>query len=142
MDDRLTPFYNKAAEFNALIQHHEESINDPLSNHFDKNHHIIPYVGNGYIGIEIARDATFYIKYGRHLSQSIPYKPIVEFKYGDDIIDGPDGKQASVIDFVNGIVYKFQCFGSDFFISSDFYGKKIGKMYCEIHSCVKITYCS
>lgn len=121
MDDRLTPFYNKAAEFNALIQHIGQSTNDPVE-HFDKPH-IIPYVGNGFFGLEIERDAMFHVKYGRHLSQSIPYKPIVEFEYRDETNDEPNGKQATVIDFTNGIVHKFQCFGSEFFISNDFYGK-------------------
>lgn len=126
LDDRLTPFYNKAAEFNALIKHFGDSgENDPLSEHFDRlSQRFVPYAGNGYFGLEIARDAMFHVKYGRHLSQAIPYKPIVEFEYNDGSGMELNGKQATVVDFVNGIVHKYQCFGSDFFITNDFYGKK------------------
>lgn len=120
MDDRLTPFYTKAFEFNAHIQH----ISDVTSQSIPVNQRSIPYVGNGYFGIEISQNGEFYVKYGRHLSQPIHYQPIVDFKYIDEKsdIDEPHGKQAVVVDYVNGIVHKFLCFGNDFFISNEFYG--------------------
>lgn len=125
MDDRLTPFYSKALEFNAHIRHITDPSEDfpsPLS-----HQRYIPYAGNGYFGIEIGKDAPFFIKYGRHLSQPIDYQPIVDFRFsdfvGEDSIEEPYGKQSVVVDYVNGVVHKFQCFGSDFFISHDFYGK-------------------
>lgn len=125
MDDRLTPFYSKALEFNAHIQHVGDTAD--LTNIGLTNHQNIPYVGNGYFGIEIGQNAEFYVKYGRHLSQSIPYQPIVNFKYlnenGEDKDENePYGKLAIVTDYINGVVQKFQCFGNDFFISNDFYG--------------------
>lgn len=135
MDDRLTPFYSKAFEFNAHIQHFVQSSDDTTSSSaFAINQRNVPYVGNGYFGLEIASDATFYVKYGRHLSQSIGYQPIVNFEYRDDAsdasqYDGIGGKQALVVDYVNGVVHKFQCFGSDFFISNDFYGKNLTKRF-------------
>lgn len=121
MDDRLTPFYTKAFEFNAHIQHISESTGQSIP----ANQRSIPYVGNGYFGIEISRNGEFYVKYGRHLSQPIHYQPIVDFKYLDEQSDSseePHGKQALVVDYVNGVVHKFQCFGNDFFISNEFYG--------------------
>lgn len=35
-----------------------------------------------------------------------------------------EGKQAVVVDYVNGIVHKFQCFGGEFSISHDFYAHR------------------
>lgn len=67
MDDRLTPFYSKALEFNAHIQHISDSV-DPATVGL-RNQRNIPYVGNGYFGIEIGKNSEFYVKYGRHLSQ-------------------------------------------------------------------------
>lgn len=122
MDDRLTPFYSKALEFNAHIQHITDSEEESTS----PSSHNIPYAGNGYFGIEISKNAPFHVKYGRHLSQPINYQPIVDFRYADNIGDNslnePHGKQSIVVDYVNGIVHKFQCFGNDFFISHEFYG--------------------
>lgn len=129
MDDRLTPFYSKAIEFNAHIQHLVQSNDDTASiGSYATNQRNIPYVGNGYFGLEIANDAALHVKYGRHLSQSIGYQPIVRFEYHNEASDFSsnddiNGKQAIVVDYVNGVVHKFQCFGSDFFISNDFYGK-------------------
>lgn len=125
MDDRLTPFYSKAFEFNAHIQH----ITDSTGHSTLRN---IPYVGNGYFGIEIDKTASFYVKYGRHLSQPINYQPIVDFRYfdsGDSSTDEPNGKQSIVVDYFNGVAHKFQCFGNDFFISSDFYGNFFIDLY-------------
>lgn len=123
MDDRLTPFYSKAMEFNAHIQHISDSIdqsNEPV------NPRNIAYVGNGYFGIEIGQNSVFYVKYGRHLSQPIHYQPIANFKFMDETSDNTDdepyGKQAIVVDYLNGIVHKFQCFGNDFSVSNEFYG--------------------
>lgn len=125
MDDRLTPFYSKALEFNAHIQHISDSVDQAIVGLTNQRN--IPYVGNGYFGIEIGKNSEIYVKYGRHLSQSIHYQPIVNLKYLDEKAENTDepepyGKQGVVTDYVNGIVHKFQCFGNDFFISNDFYG--------------------
>lgn len=122
MDDRLTPFYSKAFEFNAHIHHIRDSTGHSTQSINLRN---IPYVGNGYFGIEINKNAPFYVKYGRHLSQPINYQPIVDFRYldaSDNSFDEPHGKQSIVVDYINGVVHKFQCFGNDFFISHEFYG--------------------
>lgn len=124
MDDRLTPFYTKAFEFNAQITHPDV---DPTSQRYPEwTHRLPPYVGNGYFGVDVTRKTPIHVKYGRHLSQAINFHPIVEFESGDEYgsgTDGTTGNQAVVIDFVNGIVHKFQCFGSDYSVSSDFYGE-------------------
>lgn len=134
MDDCLTPFYPKAFEFNAHIQHITESADHTA---IPINQRNIPYIGNGYFGIEIDQNAAFYVKYGRHLSQPIHYQPMVNFRYVDDrtvgSIDEPHGKQSIVIDYTNGVAHKFQCFGNDFFISHDFYGNFVILQILLVH---------
>lgn len=127
MDDRLTPFYTKAYEFNARIQHFSSAGDDTTSRAYAINQRNIPYIGNGLFGLETHDDARFYVKYGRHLSQAIDYRPVVRATHrpaaSDDFAEPLNTKQAVVVDYLNGIVHKFQCFGSDFFIAHEFYGK-------------------
>lgn len=133
MDDRLTPFYTKAYEFNARIQHFTNVGDDTSSRAYAINQRNIPYVGNGYFGLEIHDDARFFAKYGRHLSHPIDYRPVVKVTHrpatSDDFAEPLNTKHAIVVDYINGIVHKFQCFGSDFFIAHEFYGK----CYCVVH---------
>lgn len=126
MDDRLTPFYPRTFEFNAQIT--RPTVPESTQRYFETHHPLIPYVGNGYFGVGVERNEPVHLKYGRHLSQPVNFHPIVEFESGADDYEGGSaeakGSQASVIDFVNGVVHRFQCFGSEYSISSDFYGKK------------------
>lgn len=124
VDDRLTPFYSRTFEFNAQIVRPTATLG--TNRYFDTRHPLVPYIGNGYFGVAIERNEPIHVKYGRHLSQSINFYPIVEFESGaDDYESGTTeakGNQANVIDFINGVVHRFQCFGSEYSISSDFYG--------------------
>lgn len=126
MDDRLTPYYPKAMDFNAYIVHYTSS-DDTESLSYPLDQRNVPYIGNGWFGLEIAEDANLHIKFGRHLSQLINYQPIIGLIHRPDMIDDftsqLDTKQAAVVDYLNGIVHRFQCFGNDFFISQNFYGK-------------------
>lgn len=128
MDDRLTPFYSRAFEFNAQItQPNSPSI---PRRYFESTHQLLPYVGNGYFGIGAVRSTPFHVKYGRHLSQPVNFHPVVEFESADGYSSGSaaaQGNQAFVIDFLSGVVHKFQCFENEFTISSDFYGKNQSK---------------
>lgn len=128
MDDRLTPFYPKAFEFNAQIT--RPTAAEPTQRYFETRHPLVPYVGNGYFGVGVARSEPVRVKYGRHLSQPVNFHPIVEFESGGDGHESgsPEakGSQANVVDFVNGVVHRFQCFGSKYSVSSDFYGEKNG----------------
>lgn len=124
LDDRLTSFYTKAADFNAYIQHYTISYEDNTIKSQPINQRNIPYVGNGYFGLEIDDQAKLFTKYGRHLSQIVEYQPIITTIPRSDNKILLDGKQAIVIDYINGIVHKFQCFGSEFSISHDFYAHR------------------
>lgn len=126
LDDRLTPFYAKSAEFNALIQHYGRS-DDPSGSPLPLNQHFIPYIGNGWFGLEIGMQAKLNVKYGRHLSQSVNYYPIVttleQQSSSEDIAGQSEAKDSIVVDYVNGIVHQFQCFNKDLFVAHSFYGK-------------------
>lgn len=126
MDDRLTPYYSRAMDFNAYIVHYTSS-DDGQQYSYASDQRNIPYVGNGWFGLEIGENANFFVKYGRYLSQSINYQPIIGLIHRPDMVDDLnsqlDAKQAAVVDYLNGVVHKFQCFGNDFFISQNFYGK-------------------
>lgn len=123
MDDRLTPFYSRAFEFNAQItQPNSPSV---PRRYFESIHQLVPYVGNGYFGIGAVRSTPFHVKYGRHLSQPVNFHPVVEFESADGYSSGSEaaqGNQAFVIDYLSGVVHKFQCFENEYTISSDFYG--------------------
>lgn len=124
LDDRLTSFYTKAADFNAHIQHYTITYADNTIKSQPLSQRNIPYVGNGYFGLEIEDNAKLFAKYGRHLSQIVDYKPIISTIPRSDGEILNDGKQAVVVDYINGIVHKFQCFGGEFSISHDFYAHR------------------
>lgn len=123
IDDRLTSFYTRSAEFNALIQHYGQS-DDPAASFIPLNQRFIPYVGNGWFGLEVATYAKLHVKYGRYLSYPINYHPIVSIADEQNTFeDTVNEKDSVVVDYLNGIVHQFQCFRADFFVSHNFYGE-------------------
>lgn len=109
MDDRLTPFYLQNSEFNANIRHLPRM---PEENNF------IPYVGNGYFGMEIQSDASINIKGRRSLKVSIFFHPVVSLAQTNG-----EYRQATVVEYLNGIVHRFQCF-QDYFVSYQYYAHR------------------
>ncbi|KAM7352969.1 uncharacterized protein KIAA2013 homolog [Cochliomyia hominivorax] len=109
MDDRLTPFFLQNFEFDANIRHVP-----PLT----EERNIIPYVGNGYIGLEIAHDAPLNIKYGRAMQLPTQFHPIVSVKETNEA-----GREATVVEYLTGIVWRFQCF-SNMFVSYSYYAHR------------------
>ncbi|XP_065357587.1 uncharacterized protein KIAA2013 homolog [Calliphora vicina] len=109
MDDRLTPFFLQNFEFDANIRHVP-----PLA----EERNIIPYVGNGYIGLEIAHDAPLNIKYGRAMQLPTQFHPVVSVKETDEA-----GREATVVEYLTGIAWRFQCF-SNMFVSYSYYAHR------------------
>lgn len=63
------------------------------------------FVGNGIVGTEIRLDSPLYIKSDRVLSMAVPFQPIVAV-----FLDhGEHGREASAIQYVNGLAHKVQC---------------------------------
>ena len=93
MDDRLTPFYVQNEEFNANIRH-----TPILENEKD----IVPYIGNGYFGLEIKEDAQMNIKLGRGLNMPVNFHPIVTLSTKNG-----ENREATVVEYLSGIVHRF-----------------------------------
>lgn len=110
MDDRLTPFYLQNSEFDANIRH-----NPPL----EKENDYIAYVGNGIFGLEIQDDSYLNIKSGRTLSLPVYFHPIVSLSSRNGI-----SRESTVVEYINGIVHRFQCFGDNFFVATQFYAHR------------------
>lgn len=110
MDERLTPFYGPSLDFDASIRH-----TPPFPHEKD----IAPLVGNGYFGLEISRDSNMFIKGRRALSIPVYFHPIVTVT--SSMVT--DSKESTVVEYLNGIVNRFQCF-DQFFVSYQYYAHR------------------
>lgn len=111
MDDRLTPFYLQNLEYNVNIRH------QPI---FPHEHDAIPYVGNGMFGLEIQADANLNIFRGRALLQPVNFHPIVSVAAGGMGMH----REATVVEYLSGIVHRFQCFSEGYFVSYQYYAHR------------------
>ena len=130
MDDRLTPHFLQNSEFDSNIRHMP-----PLNEEQD----FIPYVGNGYIGVEVAHDASLNIKSKRSMQLPTLFHPIVSVRQPESA--GLGTREATVVEYLQGIVYRwvwslkeimvlynififrFQCF-NNYFVSSSYYAHR------------------
>ncbi|XP_058451613.1 uncharacterized protein KIAA2013 homolog [Malaya genurostris] len=112
MDDRLTPFYLQQLEYNVNIRHQPA---------FPHEHDAIPYVGNGFFGLEIQADANLNIFRGRALLQPVNYHPIVSVATRAGI---GTNREATVVEYLTGIVHRFQCFSEGYFVSYQYYAHR------------------
>ncbi|KAM8715662.1 hypothetical protein ACLKA7_002674 [Drosophila subpalustris] len=110
MDDRLTPYILQNYEFDANIRH----VAPLLPGERDYT----PYVGNGYIGLEVAHDAALNIKHGRAMQLPIRFQPVVSV-----LQNGGAEKEATVVEYLTGMVHRFQCF-SGYFVSYTMYAHR------------------
>uniref|UniRef100_A0A2M4BH78 Putative conserved plasma membrane protein n=1 Tax=Anopheles marajoara TaxID=58244 RepID=A0A2M4BH78_9DIPT len=110
MDDRLTPFYLQNLEYNVNIRHQP-----PL----EHEHDAIPYVGNGWFGLEVQTDAHLNIFRGRALLQPVHFHPIVSVTSA-----GQTFREATVVEYLNGIVHRFQCFAEGYYVSYQYYAHR------------------
>uniref|UniRef100_A0A1A9ZD17 Uncharacterized protein n=1 Tax=Glossina pallidipes TaxID=7398 RepID=A0A1A9ZD17_GLOPL len=109
MDDRLTPFFLQNFEFDANIRHVPVLTGE---------RNIIPYIGNGYIGLEIVHDASVNIKYGRAMQLPTQFFPVISVLQTTET-----GREATVVEYLTGIVWRFQCF-SNIFVSYSYYAHR------------------
>lgn len=94
-------------EYNANIQHVP-----PLAEE-RKN---IPYVGNGYFGLEISADALLHLKYGRVIQLATQIQPIMSIMkqhpqespvpLTDINESGSMGLEAVVTEYLTGMVWR------------------------------------
>lgn len=110
MDDRLTPYILQNYEYDANIRH----VAPLLPGERDYT----PYVGNGYIGLEVAHDAALNIKHGRSMQLPIRFQPVVSV-----LQNGGAEKEATVVEYLTGMVHRFQCFAG-YFVSYTLYAHR------------------
>ncbi|XP_058058715.1 uncharacterized protein KIAA2013 homolog [Anopheles bellator] len=109
MDDRLTPFYLQNLEYNVNIRH---------QNPFPHEYDAIPYVGNGWFGLEVEHSAHLNIFRGRALLQPVNFHPIVSVAT-DNMF-----REATVVEYLSGIVHRFQCFSEGYYASYQYYAHR------------------
>lgn len=109
MDDRLTPFILQNYEFDANIRHVSPAM---LPGERD----FTPYVGNGYLGLEIAHDALLNIKHGRAMQLPIRFQPVVSVQAAGEM-------EATVVEYLTGMVHRFQCLAG-YFVSYTYYAHR------------------
>lgn len=95
IDETLSPkIYSELDIGNLNIYGHEEiGLKD------------IPYVGNGIFGLEVSEDAHLNIKDARALTLKVPFAPLLSVAKNQETL-----KEVAVVDYVNGLVTRFQCF--------------------------------
>lgn len=117
MDDRLTPYILQNYEYDANIRH----VAPLLPGERDYT----PYVGNGYIGLEVSHDASVNIKHGRAMQLAIRFQPVLSVSEGGSGGGqvAPSEKEATVVEYLTGMVHRFQCF-SGYFVSHTLYAHR------------------
>jgi hypothetical protein len=88
LKDRLTAFTADLGNFNAHLQH------EPLKPEEDS---FVPYIGNGYFGLEVVPDGSLYIKNGRTLLLPFKCQPVVETR-----LEGERWEEAFVVHYLTG----------------------------------------
>lgn len=94
-----------AVNMNALV-HESLNFDTSVYRSYDMDDtFLLPYVGNGKIGLPIVGKEELYIFYKRYLSVPVSYHPIVQVD-----IPGASSQEGLSVQYKNGIAYKFQCF--------------------------------
>ncbi|XP_011643806.1 uncharacterized protein KIAA2013 homolog [Pogonomyrmex barbatus] len=111
MNERLASFYFDAVEYNANILH-----NPPKEN----EHSYLPYIGNGVFGVPVSPEGWLYIKHGRALLLSVPWQPLISHLIPRDSFY----REATIVHFTNGIVYKYQCLREGYHTEFQYYAHR------------------
>lgn len=113
MDERLTPFYHPALEFDVNIRHRPP---------FPHERDAVPFVGNGYFGVEVAQDAHLFIRGRRGLQIPLLFHPIVSLRVDDE--SEAAAQESTVTEYQTGLVHRFQCAGDRFFAAYQYYAHR------------------
>lgn len=118
LGERLAPFLLAQSQFNAHIRRYDAA--GKLTPASDKHQsRFVPYVGNGQFGLEIEADAHLWLKNGRHLSLPVNFHPIVTVSPSETV-----QQAATVTDYMNGLVHRFQCFADGYDVSYTYYAHR------------------
>lgn len=92
----IDPFLRDVGDFDASLYRSYESGTDKQ---------LLAFVGNGKVGFSVDDDNTLFAFHNRTLSLALPFHPGVEITY-----PGASHQEASVVHFVKGTVFRYQCF--------------------------------
>lgn len=149
LDERLAPFLFAERQFNAHIRRYGGAGDDgsgtadsrpttPTEKQLLLQGRFVPYVGNGLFGLEVEPGAHIMIKSGRSLSLPVYFHPIVSVVVPGTAAAGAaaaaagttsalapgGGQSASVVDYVNGVVHRFQCFDEGVDVAAEYYAHR------------------
>ncbi|XP_026478409.1 uncharacterized protein KIAA2013 homolog [Ctenocephalides felis] len=110
ISDRLAAYNFKSAEYDVNIRHKPLQINEK---------DFIPYAGNGFFGLEISDIGHINIKLGRSLNLPIFYHPLVYASAANG-----NSLEATVVEYKKGIIHKYHCFQSGYYISHEYYAHR------------------
>lgn len=125
LDERLAPFLAAERQFNVHIRRYGSDgpttavVGGGGAHPPHHQERFIPYVGNGLFGLEVEPDARIMIKTGRYLSLPVNFHPIVSVAAQSTVTQA-----ASVVDYVNGVVHRLQCFEDGFDVSYEYYAHR------------------
>lgn len=111
MNERLAGFYVDIMDYNANVLH------DPPK---ETDHHYLPYIGNGFIGVPILPEAWLYIKHKRTLSLPVYWQPLITAI----LPESSPYREATLTHYTSGIVYKYQCLRDGYYIVSQYYAHR------------------
>ncbi|CAK9813545.1 Uncharacterized protein KIAA2013 homolog [Anthophora plagiata] len=112
MNERLAAFHSDIEEYNANVLH-----NPPK----EKEHHYLPYIGNGVFAIPIVPEALIYIKRGRALALPIQWQPLISHTLPRNSFY----REAMITHFTNGIVYHYQCLREGYYVEFQYYAHRV-----------------
>lgn len=106
----MTTFQDDIGGYDAALIGHDTSVEDKY----------LPYIGNGIFAVQIiAFHGRLYIKQGRTLSLYAQWDPIITV-----IPDNNEQREATVMHFTHGIVYKYQCINSGYYVTNQYYAHR------------------
>ncbi|EEC08578.1 conserved hypothetical protein, partial [Ixodes scapularis] len=77
------------------------------------------HAGNGKVGFSVDNDNTLYVHNNRTLSLALPFHPGVEIIYPD-----ASHQEGTVVHFVKGTVFRYQCFNKTISVSHTYYAHR------------------
>ncbi|KAK0087982.1 hypothetical protein PV325_013531 [Microctonus aethiopoides] len=115
MNERLANFHADAAAYDAAIIEYNGASEGEVINRY------LPYVGNGILAVQtIPFNGRLFIKQGRTLSLDAQWDPLIAI-----IPDNNIQREATVMHFTHGIVYRYQCIKDGYHVTNQYYAHRI-----------------
>lgn len=104
INDKIDPYVLESLDLDSHIKYPPSTVESDSA--ATKPDWLIHFVGNGMVGAESKPDSPLYIKSDKVLSLAVPFQPIASVFLPNS---GENQREASVLQFVNGLAHKIQC---------------------------------